>query len=106
MGEQDREDKAGLSTDEGIHPHSGTRIGTDPGHGAAVDISGGPGGSTGAGAWPKDMGTSDTRTAGQRPKRVAAMLRPRPVSRGSEPSMASLPIAASLPDPWDMATAR
>ena len=59
MAEQGREDEAGLSTDEGIHPHSGTRIGTDPGHGAAVDISGGPGGSTGAGAWPKDMGTSD-----------------------------------------------
>ena len=59
MAEQDREDEAGLSTDEGVHPHSGTRIGTDPGHGAAVDISGGPGGSTGSGAWPKGMGTSD-----------------------------------------------
>ena len=48
----------------------------------------------------------DPAASGQQPKRVAAMLRPRPVSRGSEPSMASLPIAASLPDPWDMATAR
>jgi hypothetical protein len=59
MTERNHEDEEGLSTDEGIHPHSGTRIGTDPGHGAAVDISGGPGGSTGAGAWPKGMGTSD-----------------------------------------------
>ncbi len=59
MTEQDREDEESLSTDHGIHPHSGTRIGTDPGHGAAVDISGGPGGSTGAGAWPQGMGTSD-----------------------------------------------
>jgi hypothetical protein len=59
MAEQDREDEEHLSTDDGIRPHSGTRIGTDPGHGAAVDISGGPGGSTGSGAWPKGMGTSD-----------------------------------------------
>ncbi len=59
MAERNREDEERLSTDDGIRPHSGTRIGTDPGHGAAVDISGGPGGSTGAGAWPKGMGTSD-----------------------------------------------
>ena len=30
-------DEERLSTDEGIHPHIGTRIGTDPGHGAAVE---------------------------------------------------------------------
>ncbi len=59
MTEQDRDDEAGLSTDEAIRPEFGTRIGTDPGHGAAVDISGGPGGATGWGAWPKGMGTSD-----------------------------------------------
>ena len=58
MTEQDREDEEGLSTDEGARPHSGTRIGTAPGHGAAVDISGGPGGGTGWGAWPEGMGTS------------------------------------------------
>ena len=59
MAERNREDEEGLSTDEGVHPHSGTRIGTDPGHGAAVDISGGPGGNTGWGALPKGMGTDD-----------------------------------------------
>ncbi|MBW3632027.1 MAG: hypothetical protein KY456_03260 [Chloroflexi bacterium] len=59
MTEHDRDDEARLSTDEGVRPHFGTRIGTDPGHGAAVDISGGPGGATGWGAWPKGMGTSD-----------------------------------------------
>jgi hypothetical protein len=59
MAEQNSEDEERLSTDDGIRPHSGTRIGTDPGHGAAVDISGGPGGSTGWGAFPKGMGTND-----------------------------------------------
>ncbi len=44
MTEQDREDEERLSTDEGVRPEFGTRIGTAPGHGAAVDISGGPGG--------------------------------------------------------------
>ncbi len=59
MTERDRDDETRLSTDDGVRPHAGTRIGTDPGHGAAVDISGGAGGSTGWGAWPKGMGTSD-----------------------------------------------
>ena len=48
-----------MSTDNGIRPHSGTHIGTDPGHGAAVDISGGPDGSTGWGALLKGTGTND-----------------------------------------------
>jgi hypothetical protein len=59
MPEQDHEDEERLSTDEGVRPEFGTRIGTAPGHGAAVDISGGPGGATGWGAWPKGTGTSD-----------------------------------------------
>jgi hypothetical protein len=59
MAEQTSEDEERLSTDDGIRPHSGTRIGTAPGHGAAVDISGGPGGSTGWGAFPRGMGTND-----------------------------------------------
>ncbi len=59
MTEQDRDDEERLSTDEGVHPEIGTRIGTAPGHGAAVDISGGPGQGTGWGAWPKGMGTDD-----------------------------------------------
>jgi hypothetical protein len=63
VAERNREDEERLSTDDGIRPHSRTRIGTDPGHGAAVDISGGPGGSTGSGAWPKGMGTSDVSEA-------------------------------------------
>ena len=59
MTERDRDDETRLSTDDGVHPHAGTRIGTAPGHGAAVDISGGPGGGTGWGAWPTGEGTSD-----------------------------------------------
>lgn len=51
----------GLSTDVGEEPQIGTRIGAVPGHGTGVDISGYPGGGTGAGAWPDDMGT-DTAT--------------------------------------------
>lgn len=47
MTERDRDEEDRLSTEEGVRPHVGTRIGTDPGHGAAVDISGGPGGGSG-----------------------------------------------------------
>lgn len=66
MTERDRDDEARLSTDDGIRLEVGTRIGTDPGHGAAVDISGGVGGSTGWGAWPKGVGTSDEPADGMR----------------------------------------
>jgi len=66
MTERDRDDEARLSTDDGVHPHVGTRIGTDPGHGAAADISGGAGGGTGWGAWPKGAGTSDEAADGAR----------------------------------------
>ena len=71
MAERNREDEERLSTDDGIRPHSGTRIGTDPGRGAAVDISGGPGSSTGWGAWPKGMGTTDDAPASQEESEIA-----------------------------------
>ncbi len=62
MTERDRDDE-GLSTDEGIHPEFGTRIGGVPGNSGGADISGGPGGATGWGAWPKGMGTTDDAPA-------------------------------------------
>ena len=58
MTERDRDDER-LSTDEGVHPDSETRIGAVPGEDDPVNISGYPGGSTGWGAWPEGMGTHD-----------------------------------------------
>src|SRR3954454_14335436 len=59
MTERDREDDDELSTERGVHLAEDFRIGSVPGHTGTVDLSGGPGGSTGWGAWPKGMGTSD-----------------------------------------------
>ena len=59
MTEQDRDDEERLSTDEGVHPEFGTRIGGVPGNSGGADISGGPGQGTGWGGWPKGMGTGD-----------------------------------------------
>jgi hypothetical protein len=47
-----------------------------------------------------------SQKVGKGMKLVATMPHPKPVSRGSEPTMANLPTAASLPDPWDMVTAK
>ena len=47
MTEQDRDDEERLSTDEGVHPEFGTRIGGVPGNSGGADISGGPGQGTG-----------------------------------------------------------
>lgn len=58
MSERDHDDER-LSTDDAIHPETGTRIGAVPGEDDPVDISGFPGGSTGHGAWPEGMGTHD-----------------------------------------------
>jgi hypothetical protein len=57
--ERDRDDDDELSTDRGVHLEEDFRIGSVPGHTGTVDISGGPGGSTGWGAWPKGEGTHD-----------------------------------------------
>lgn len=59
MSERIRGGDSSLSTDVGAHPDDLDTIGSVPGHGAEVDISGYPGGSTGWGAWPEGMGTSD-----------------------------------------------
>ena len=59
MTDRDRDDEERLSTDDAVHPEIGTRIGGVPGNSAGADISGGPGGSTGWGAWPAGMGTGD-----------------------------------------------
>lgn len=78
MSDRDRERElvpdpdTGLSTDVGEHPEVGTRIGAVPGHGADVDISGYPGGGTGAGAWPDDMGTSDDAPSSAERRRTDA----------------------------------
>ena len=71
MTERDRYDDEGLSTDEGVHPEFGTRIGGVPGNSGGADISGGPGGSTGWGAWPKDMGTTDDAPASKEEREIA-----------------------------------
>ena len=63
MTERDGGDDEGLSTDVGNHPEFGTRIGGVPGNSGGADISGGPGGGTGWGAWPTGMGTTDDAPA-------------------------------------------
>jgi hypothetical protein len=57
-----------LSTDVGVHPDDLDTIGSVPGHGAEVDISGYPGGGAGWGAWPEGMGTSDEMPDGASPE--------------------------------------
>ncbi len=59
MTERDQDDDAGLSTDDGVRMHFGTRIGTEPGQSGGADISGAPGGGTGWGSLPEGMGTHD-----------------------------------------------
>ena len=59
MTERDEDDDARLSTDDGIRPHFGTRIGTEPGQSGGANISGSPGGGTGWGSLPTRMGTHD-----------------------------------------------
>jgi hypothetical protein len=59
MTERVQDEDAGLSTDDGIRPHFGTRIGTEPGQSGGADISGSPGGGTGWGSLPAEMGTQD-----------------------------------------------
>ena len=59
MTERDQDDDAGLSTDDGVRMHFGTRIGTEPGQSGGADISGSPGGGTGWGSLPEGMGTHD-----------------------------------------------
>jgi len=59
MAERDQDDDARLSTDDGVRPHFGTRIGTEPGQSGGADISGSPGGGTGWGSLPEGMGTHD-----------------------------------------------
>ena len=59
MTERDQDDDVRLSTDDGIRPHFGTRIGTEPGQSGGADISGSPGGGTGWGSLPEGMGTRD-----------------------------------------------
>jgi hypothetical protein len=59
MTDRDQDDDAGLSTDNGIRPHFGTRIGTEPGQSGGADISGSPGSGTGWGSLPEGMGTHD-----------------------------------------------
>ena len=65
MIEGDQGDDARLSTDDGIRPHFGTRIGTEPGQSGGADISGSPGSGTGWGSLPEGMGTHDD-SPGQR----------------------------------------
>ena len=57
MTERDEDDDARLSTDDGIRPHFGTRIGTEPGQSGGADISGSPGGGTGWSSLPAGIGT-------------------------------------------------
>jgi hypothetical protein len=57
--DREQDDDARLSTDDGIRPHFGTRIGTEPGQSGGADISGAPGGGTGWGSLPHGMGTHD-----------------------------------------------
>ncbi len=59
MTDRGRDDEERLSTDEGVRPEIGTRIGAVPGEDDPVNISGFPGGATGWGAWPEGMGTHD-----------------------------------------------
>jgi hypothetical protein len=59
MAERDQDHEAGLSTDDGIRPHFGTRIGTEPGQSGGADFSGSPGSGTGWGSLPEGMGTHD-----------------------------------------------
>ncbi len=59
MTERIRGGDSSLSTDVGSHPDDLDTIGSVPGHGAEVDISGYPDGGTGWGAWPEGMGTND-----------------------------------------------
>src|SRR5215213_9177768 len=59
MTARDQDDDASLSTDNGIRPHFGTRIGTEPGQSGGADISGSPGSGTGWGSLPEGMGTQD-----------------------------------------------
>src|SRR5215212_3711389 len=59
MTERDEDDDARLSTDDGVRPHFGTRIGTEPGQSGGADISGSPSGGTGWGSLPEGMGTHD-----------------------------------------------
>ena len=59
MTDRDQDDDGGLSTDNGIRQHFGTRIGTEPGQSGGADISGAPGGGTGWGSLPEGMGTHD-----------------------------------------------
>jgi hypothetical protein len=59
MTERDQDDDVRLSTDDGIRPHFGTRIGTEPGQSGGADISGSPGGGTGWGSLSEGMGTRD-----------------------------------------------
>jgi hypothetical protein len=59
MSDRDQDDDAGLSTDNGIRQHFGTRIGTEPGQSGGADISGAPGGGTGWGSLPEGTGTHD-----------------------------------------------
>ena len=59
MTDRDLDDDAGLSTDDGIRPHFGTRIGTEPGQSGGADVSGSPGGGTGWGSLPEGTGTHD-----------------------------------------------
>ena len=59
MTDRDQDDDARLSTDDGVRPHSGTRIGTEPGQSGGADISGSPGSGTGWGSLPEGMGTHD-----------------------------------------------
>ena len=59
MTARDQDDDASLSTDNGIRPHFGTRIDTEPGQSGGADISGSPGSGTGWGSLPEAMGTGD-----------------------------------------------
>ncbi len=63
MTDRDRNDQERLSTDEGIHPEIGTRIGAVPGEDDPVNISGFPGGGAGWGAWPEGEGVEDDAPA-------------------------------------------
>ena len=69
MTERDQDDDAALSTDDGIRPHFGTRIGTEPGASGGADISGSPGGGTGWGSLPEGMGTHDDSPGQAGPER-------------------------------------
>jgi hypothetical protein len=64
MSDRDTPDESGLSTDVGVHLDR-LRIGSIPGEGSEVDISGNPGDGTGWGAWPQGQGTSESREEGR-----------------------------------------